>query len=108
MPTSLGQRISRLSKRFGSTSCRRGSTDVPELIATDAASKATDAVRAFGGAGYTRDYLVERYMREAELTQILEGSVQFDDLSSNATLPWHQHVANHERREPHKWRSRTL
>ena len=36
----------------------------------------TDAVQVFGGVGYTRDYRVERYMREAKVTQIFEGTNQ--------------------------------
>ncbi|KUH85721.1 MULTISPECIES: acyl-CoA dehydrogenase family protein [unclassified Mycobacterium] len=50
---------------------------VAKLVATDAAMKVTtDAVQVFGGAGYTRDYRVERYMREAKITQIFEGTNQ--------------------------------
>ncbi|MGH3493217.1 MAG: acyl-CoA dehydrogenase family protein, partial [Sciscionella sp.] len=36
----------------------------------------TDAVQALGGAGYTRDFPVERFMREAKVTQIFEGTNQ--------------------------------
>ena len=36
----------------------------------------TDAVQALGGAGYTRDWPVERYMRDAKITQIYEGTNQ--------------------------------
>jgi alkylation response protein AidB-like acyl-CoA dehydrogenase len=36
----------------------------------------TDAVQVFGGYGYTQDYPVERYMREAKVTQIFEGTNQ--------------------------------
>ena len=54
---------------------------VAKLIATDAAMKVTtDAVQVFGGAGYTRDYRVERYMREAKITQIFEGTNQIQRL----------------------------
>jgi alkylation response protein AidB-like acyl-CoA dehydrogenase len=50
---------------------------VAKLIATDAAMKVTtDAVQVFGGVGYTRDYRVERYMREAKVMQIFEGTNQ--------------------------------
>jgi alkylation response protein AidB-like acyl-CoA dehydrogenase len=52
-----------------------------KLVATDAAMKVTtDAVQVFGGAGYTRDYRVERYMREAKITQIFEGTNQIQRL----------------------------
>jgi acyl-CoA dehydrogenase len=36
----------------------------------------TDAVQVFGGAGYVRDNPVERYMRDAKITQIYEGTNQ--------------------------------
>ncbi|ULE34802.1 acyl-CoA dehydrogenase family protein [Mycobacterium sp. IDR2000157661] len=54
---------------------------VAKLVATDAAMRVTtDAVQVFGGAGYTRDYRVERYMREAKITQIFEGTNQIQRL----------------------------
>ena len=54
---------------------------IAKLVATDAAMKVTtDAVQVFGGAGYTRDYRVERYMREAKITQIFEGTNQIQRL----------------------------
>jgi alkylation response protein AidB-like acyl-CoA dehydrogenase len=34
----------------------------------------------FGGYGYTRDFPVERYMREAKVTQIFEGTNQIQRL----------------------------
>jgi len=50
---------------------------VAKLVATDAAMKVTtDAVQVLGGAGYTRDFPVERYMREAKVLQIFEGTNQ--------------------------------
>jgi len=36
----------------------------------------TDAVQLFGGYGYTRDFPVERFMRDAKITQIYEGTNQ--------------------------------
>ncbi|MGE5697924.1 MAG: acyl-CoA dehydrogenase family protein, partial [Candidatus Sericytochromatia bacterium] len=39
-----------------------------------------DAVQVFGGVGYTRDYRVERYMREAKIMQIFEGTNQIQRL----------------------------
>ena len=43
----------------------------------DAAMKAsTDAVQIFGGYGYTKDYPVEKLMRDAKLLQIYEGTSQ--------------------------------
>jgi alkylation response protein AidB-like acyl-CoA dehydrogenase len=50
---------------------------IAKLLATDAAMKVTtDAVQVLGGAGYTRDHPVERYMREAKVFQIFEGTNQ--------------------------------
>ncbi|MET9624051.1 MULTISPECIES: acyl-CoA dehydrogenase family protein [unclassified Streptomyces] len=52
-----------------------------KLIATDAAMKVTtDAVQVLGGYGYTRDFPVERYMREAKIMQIFEGTNQIQRL----------------------------
>lgn len=48
-----------------------------KLVATDAAMKVTtDAVQVLGGYGYTKDFPVERWMREAKITQIFEGTNQ--------------------------------
>ncbi|QNS07405.1 acyl-CoA dehydrogenase family protein [Streptomyces xanthii] len=48
-----------------------------KLLCTDAAMKVTtDAVQVFGGYGYTADFPVERYMREAKVLQIVEGTNQ--------------------------------
>ena len=50
---------------------------VAKLVATDNAVKVTaDAVQVLGGAGYTRDFPVERYMRETKVMQIFEGTNQ--------------------------------
>jgi len=50
---------------------------VAKCFASDMAMKVTtDAVQVFGGYGYTRDYPVERWMRDAKLTQIFEGTNQ--------------------------------
>ncbi|WP_019930647.1 acyl-CoA dehydrogenase family protein [Nocardia sp. BMG111209] len=54
---------------------------VAKLAATDAAMKVTtDAVQVFGGYGYTQDFPVERYMREAKVMQIFEGTNQIQRL----------------------------
>ena len=54
---------------------------VAKLVATDAAMKVTtDAVQVFGGYGYTREFRVERYMREAKIMQIFEGTNQIQRL----------------------------
>ncbi|MFC6016565.1 acyl-CoA dehydrogenase family protein [Plantactinospora solaniradicis] len=48
-----------------------------KLFATDTAMRVTtDAVQVLGGAGYVCDHPVERYMREAKVLQIVEGTNQ--------------------------------
>lgn len=48
-----------------------------KLKATDTAMKVTtDAVQIFGGVGYTTEYPVERFMRDAKVLQIVEGTNQ--------------------------------
>jgi alkylation response protein AidB-like acyl-CoA dehydrogenase len=48
-----------------------------KTFASDTAMEVTtDAVQLFGGAGYTRDFPVERMMRDAKITQIYEGTNQ--------------------------------
>ena len=58
----------------------RGNTyeaSMAKCWAGDAAMKVTtDAVQIFGGYGYTRDYPVERFMRDAKIMQIYEGTNQ--------------------------------
>nr|WP_240189465.1 acyl-CoA dehydrogenase family protein [Nakamurella flavida] len=52
-----------------------------KTLASDTAMKVTtDAVQLLGGAGYTRDYPVERMMRDAKITQIYEGTNQVQRL----------------------------
>ncbi len=50
---------------------------ISKVFATDTAMRvATDAVQLFGGYGYCRDYPIEKYMRDAKITQIYEGTNQ--------------------------------
>ncbi|TCI99094.1 acyl-CoA dehydrogenase family protein [Aeromicrobium sp. IC_218] len=54
---------------------------VAKLVATDNAMKVTtDAVQVLGGAGYTKDFPAERYMRETKVMQIFEGTNQIQRL----------------------------
>ncbi len=54
---------------------------VAKLTATDAAMRVTtDAVQVLGGYGYTSDFPAERYLREAKVTQIFEGTNQIQKL----------------------------
>jgi alkylation response protein AidB-like acyl-CoA dehydrogenase len=46
-----------------------------KVFASDTAMKvAVEAVQIFGGYGFTREYPVERYLRDAKITQIYEGT----------------------------------
>ena len=52
-----------------------------KLLASDVAMKVTtDAVQIFGGYGYMRDYPIEKFMRDAKITQIYEGTNQIQRL----------------------------
>jgi alkylation response protein AidB-like acyl-CoA dehydrogenase len=52
-------------------------SSMAKCFAGDTAMRvATDAVQVFGGYGYTRDFPVERFMRDAKITQIYEGTNQ--------------------------------
>jgi butyryl-CoA dehydrogenase len=52
-----------------------------KLMATDVAMKVTtDAVQLFGGYGYCKDFPIEKYMRDAKITQIYEGTNQIQRL----------------------------
>ncbi|MBW9207181.1 acyl-CoA dehydrogenase family protein [Mumia sp. zg.B17] len=59
----------------------RTQASIAKLVATDNAMKVTtDAVQVLGGAGYTKDFPVERYMREVKVMQIFEGTNQIQRL----------------------------
>jgi alkylation response protein AidB-like acyl-CoA dehydrogenase len=52
-------------------------SSIAKCYATDTAMQVTtDAVQIFGGYGYSKEYPVERYMRDAKLMQIYEGANQ--------------------------------
>lgn len=52
-----------------------------KLFATDTAMRvATDAVQVLGGYGYVEDFPAERYLREAKVLQIVEGTNQIQRL----------------------------
>ncbi|WP_020133223.1 acyl-CoA dehydrogenase family protein [Streptomyces sp. 303MFCol5.2] len=59
----------------------RREASIAKLVASDTAmTVSTHAVQILGGAGYVRDHPVERYMREAKVTQIFEGTNQIQRL----------------------------
>ena len=58
-----------------------------KLFATDTAmAVTTDAVQILGGSGYTQEFPVERYMREAKMLQIVEGTNQIQRLVISRAL----------------------
>ena len=60
---------------------------IAKLVTTDNAMKVTtDAVQVLGGYGYTRDFPVERYMREAKVMQIFEGTNQIQRMVISRSL----------------------
>ena len=72
-------------KDHGLPFCREAS--IAKLVATDNAMKVTtDAVQVLGGYGYTRDFPVERYMREAKVMQIFEGTNQIQRMVIGRSL----------------------
>ncbi|UCG09462.1 MAG: acyl-CoA dehydrogenase family protein [Desulfobacterales bacterium] len=58
-----------------------------KYFAADVAMRVTtDAVQIHGGYGYTKEYPVEKYMRDAKLTQIYEGTNQINRLVAGGAL----------------------
>ena len=58
-----------------------------KLYATDVAMEVTtDAVQRFGGYGYMCDYPIEKYMRDAKITQIYEGTNQVQKIVISRAL----------------------
>jgi len=58
-----------------------------KFYATDAAMRVTtDAVQVHGGYGYTKEFIVEKLMRDAKLTQIYEGTNQINRMVAGGAL----------------------
>ncbi|MCI0547605.1 MAG: acyl-CoA dehydrogenase family protein [Candidatus Rokubacteria bacterium] len=79
----MGIHAARLTVHHAAALIDRGVTrtafeaSIAKCLASDTAMKvATDAVQILGGYGYTREFPVERYMRDAKITQIYEGTNQ--------------------------------
>jgi len=67
-----------------------------KLFATDTAMQVTtDAVQIFGGYGYMRDYPIEKYMRDAKITQIYEGTNQVQRMVVTRSLIKESHGLKH-------------
>jgi alkylation response protein AidB-like acyl-CoA dehydrogenase len=85
MVADMGMRIE-AARHLVYAAAARAERNEPNLTFTSSAAKVfasdtamsvtTDAVQLFGGAGYTRDFPVERMMRDAKITQIYEGTNQ--------------------------------
>lgn len=60
---------------------------IAKKVASDVAMRITvDAVQVYGGYGFTREYPVERYMRDAKITQIYEGTNQVQQMVISGAL----------------------
>ncbi len=85
IPTRLGLN-SECDRQLIYAAAAKAERDEPDLTWVSAAAKCfasdtamsvtTDAVQLFGGYGYCRDYPVEKFMRDAKITQIYEGTNQ--------------------------------
>ncbi len=64
-----------LDDGLGGTPLTASASSMAKLFASDAAMRVTtDCVQLLGGVGYTRDVPAERFMRDAKITQIYEGT----------------------------------
>jgi alkylation response protein AidB-like acyl-CoA dehydrogenase len=87
MLADMGMRIE-AARQLVYAAAARAERNEPNLTFTSSAAKVfasdtamsvtTDAVQLFGGAGYTKDFPVERMMRDAKITQIYEGTNQIN------------------------------
>jgi len=60
--------------------CNRESSEAKLFASTIANDIAREAVQIHGGYGYVREYLVERYMRDAKVTEIYEGTSEIQHI----------------------------
>jgi alkylation response protein AidB-like acyl-CoA dehydrogenase len=68
-----------------------------KCFASDVAmSVTTDAVQVYGGSGYMRDYPIEKFMRDAKITQIYEGTNQIQREEISKILIG-EHISGQER-----------
>lgn len=69
--------VSQAARLFDQGSPNIKLASMAKMKATDTAMKvSTDAVQVLGGVGYTKEFPVERYMRDAKVLQIVEGTNQ--------------------------------
>ncbi|MGM8214975.1 acyl-CoA dehydrogenase [Bacillaceae bacterium W0354] len=60
--------------------CAKEASMAKKFASQTAVDVSIEAVQVFGGYGYTKDYPVERYMRDAKITQIYEGTTEIQNL----------------------------
>ncbi|EIJ80276.1 acyl-CoA dehydrogenase domain-containing protein [Bacillus methanolicus PB1] len=60
--------------------CRKEASMAKLFASKTAVEAATEAIQIFGGYGYTEDYPVERYFRDAKITEIYEGTSEIQRL----------------------------
>ncbi|PKR77715.1 acyl-CoA dehydrogenase [Halalkalibacillus sediminis] len=60
--------------------CAREASMAKKFASKTAVDTSIEAVQVFGGYGYTEDYPVERYFRDAKITQIYEGTTEIQNL----------------------------
>ncbi|MAE58326.1 MAG: acyl-CoA dehydrogenase [Halobacteriovorax sp.] len=69
--------VQKAAHSYDEGECNQLYASMAKLKATDTAMKVTtDAVQILGGVGYTAEYPVERFMRDAKVLQIVEGTNQ--------------------------------
>jgi alkylation response protein AidB-like acyl-CoA dehydrogenase len=68
---------------------------ISKYLATEAGNLAADAsIQALGGYGYTRDYMVEKYKRDARITRIYEGTSEIMEMTISRDR-WQIHLKTH-------------
>lgn len=81
--------VSKAAWKMGQPDVKSYSMDasIAKKYASDIAMQVTtDAVQVFGGYGFTREYPVERYMRDAKITQIYEGTNQVQQMIISGSI----------------------
>jgi alkylation response protein AidB-like acyl-CoA dehydrogenase len=68
---------------------------ISKYLATEAGNiAADDAIQALGGYGYTREYMVEKYKRDARITRIYEGTSEIMEMTISRDR-WQLHLKTH-------------
>lgn len=68
---------------------------IAKYLATEAGNLAADAaIQALGGYGYTREYMVEKYKRDARITRIYEGTSEIMEMTISRDR-WQIHLKTH-------------